>query len=214
MTNPRVYCYTGDKQRSDNDRKGFSKKAQILISLLIFGWLSAACTPALAARSANPDVDPTTDACHVSSAACETLTPASADLAKARGALTAFFDALNGGQYAKAAELYGGSYEELIDMNPDTDPNDHAALLENACAINGFQCLKVKGIVQEVQDWPDTFTFTLEFSNPDGGLFVLGPCCGASETDTLPRSRFEFTVMRVLQAGNTFRVQRLPVYVP
>jgi hypothetical protein len=48
----------------------------------------------------------------------------------------------------------------------------------------------------------------------DGGLFVLGACCGAAAADALPQSRFDFTVMRGPQAGSAFRVQRLPVYVP
>jgi len=87
-------------------------------------------------------------------------------------------------------------------------------LLERACAVNGFQCLKVKEIVQQVQDWPDTYTFTIEFLNPDGSLFVLGACCGASETDMPPQSRFDVVVMRIPQAGNALRVQSLPVYVP
>jgi len=132
----------------------------------------------------------------------------------ARAVLVAFFDALNAGWYSEAAVQYGGSYEELIDMNPDVDPNDHAALLERACTINGFQCLKVKEIVQQVQDWPDTYIFTIEFLNPDGSLFVLGACCGASETDMPPQSRFDVVVRRLPQAVNSLQVQSLPVYVP
>ncbi len=189
-------------------------KAQILISLLVFSLLGAACTPSAIASIPATSVDPTTDACHVTAALCETLTPAAAELAQARGALEAFFDALNAGQFEKAAEIYGGSYENLIDMNPEVDPINHAALLERACTINGFQCLKVREVVGEKQDWPDTFTFTVEFSNPDGSLFVLGECCGGGETASQSQSRFDFTVIRITQAENALRVQGLPVYVP
>lgn len=189
-------------------------KTQILISLLAFSLLGAACTSSAIASIPPTNVDPTTDACRVNIALCETLTPGTGDLAQARGALEAFFDALHAGAYEKAAEIYGGSYESLIDINPEVDPNNHAALLERACTVNGFQCLKVKEVVREKQDWPDTFTCTVEFTKPDGSLFVLGKCCGASETDSQPQSQFDFTVMRIPQLGGAFRVQGLPVYVP
>ncbi len=189
-------------------------KTQIFIFLLIFSLLGTACTSSAMASIAPASVDPTTDACRVTIDLCETLTPAATDSAQARGAFEAYFDALNAGQYEKAAEIYGGSYENLIDMNPEVDPDNHSALLERACAINGFQCLKVRAVVREKRDWPDTFTFTVEFSNPDGSLFVLGDCCGAAEIDNQPQSQFDFTVMRVPQSGGAFRVQGLPVYVP
>jgi hypothetical protein len=158
-------------------------------------------------------VDPTTDDCKLAS---KTINPSPSvdNVVLARAVLVAFFDALNGGWYAEVAAQYGGSYAELIDMNPTVNPYDHAALLERACTINGFQCLKVKEIVQQVSDWPDSYTFTIEFLNPDSNPFVLGACCGASETDMPPQSRPDVVVMRLPQAGYAFRVQRLPVYVP
>jgi hypothetical protein len=191
-------------------------KVQILISLIIFSLLGVACTPSTTVPSTQMSVDPTTDACKLSAEASKTLTPSASanNMVLARAVLVAFFDALNDGWYAEADVQYGGSYEELIAMNPGVDPNDHTALLEHACTINGFQCLKVKQIVQQVQDWPDTYTFTIEFLNPDSSPFVLGTCCGASETDMPPQSRFDVVVMRVPQAGNALRVQSLPVYVP
>ena len=191
-------------------------KVQILISLIIFGLLSVACAPSTTLPSTQMSVEPTTDACKVSAEASKTITPSPSvdNMMLACEALVTFFDALNGGWYAEAAAQYGGSYAELIEMNPSVDPNDHAVLLERACTINGFQCLKVKEIVLQVQDLPDTYTFTIEFLNPDGSLFVLGACCGASETDMPPQSRFDVIVMRHPQTDNAFRVKRLPVYVP
>ncbi len=131
--------------------------------------------------------------------------------ALARAALLKFFGALAEGRYAEAASLYAGSYEELISMNPDVDPGDHAALLQRACTQNGFQCLPVKQIVQEAQSWPDVHTFTVEFENPDGSTFTLNPCCG---TEAAPQSRFDFTVAKMTAGDGAYRVQRLPVYVP
>ena len=190
-------------------------KAHILIWLSIIGLLSAACAPSPSSvvSTARVGIDPTTDACKVSAEACGTLTqtPGLDDLALARAALGAFFDALNGSQYAKAEALYGGGYEELAAMNPSIDPNDRAALLENACTVNGYQCLKVKNIVQQTQTAPDSFAFTVEFANVDGGLFGLGPCCSGAGTVAPPQSEFAYTVLKV---GDAFQVQGLPVYVP
>jgi hypothetical protein len=188
-------------------------KAWILISLLILGLLSAACAPSTVVSTAYVGADPTADACKVAAEACGTLTPAadSDDLAMARAALMALFDALNEGEYAKAEALYGGGYEVLAAMNPAVDPNDGATLLENACTINGYQCLKVKNIVHETQTAPDCFAFTVEFMNVDGGLFGLGACCSGGATEAPPQTEFAYTVLKV---GNAFRVQELPVYVP
>ena len=136
------------------------------------------------------------------------------DIEKARLTLITFFELLSKGIYVMASELYGGSYKELIEMNPGLDADDHAALLESACTVNGFQCLLLKDIVHAVQDWPDTFTFTVTFLNPDGSLFELGACCGNAATELPPQSSFDFTVMRLPQAGDLFLVQRLPVYLP
>ena len=57
--------------------------------------------------------------------------------------LTRFFSYLHDGLYTEAARLYGGSYQELAEMNSLIDPADYEALWENACKVNGFQCLYV-----------------------------------------------------------------------
>jgi hypothetical protein len=58
----------------------------------------------------------------------------------------------------------------------------------------------------------DMYVFQVEFNNPDGSLFVLGPCCGASETEMPPVSQFEYGVAR--NADGKFLVMELPPYVP
>jgi hypothetical protein len=65
---------------------------------------------------------------------------------EAEAALTDFYDLLNQGEYEKAVELYGGSYEELEYFNPEMDPEDRAGLLAAACEINGFFCLPVSSV--------------------------------------------------------------------
>jgi hypothetical protein len=123
-----------------------------------------------------------------------------------------FFDQLNAGQYAQAAELYGGSYEVMIEHNPLLDPEDHAALFQAACQINGAQCLKVKSSVLQPGAEKDQFTFLVEFSNPDGSLFVQGACCGGSETEFPPQSHFPLRVAK--DSNGKFTVLDPPIYTP
>lgn len=150
-------------------------------------------------------------------AACMTATSTPAPTAlpstasEAQAALITFFDQLNARQYAEADALFGGDYEQLKIFSADVDPADHATLWANACAQAGLQCLKVRtATFQSLQG--DTYSFQVEFSQPDGSLFVLGPCCGASETEMPPVSQFEYRVTR--NANGKFFVMDLPPYVP
>jgi len=132
------------------------------------------------------------------------------DQEPARQVLVDFFNQLNSAQYGQAATLFNGAYEVLRDYNPEVDPADHAQLWQNGCQINGLQCLHVRTAEFKEQNG-DILVFTVEFSNPDGSLFVRGPCCGADETEQPPQSQFEF---RVQKSGSDFLVLDLPVYVP
>jgi hypothetical protein len=144
-------------------------------------------------------------------APAEAQSPSDQELA--RQSLLDFFRHLNAGQYAEASQLYGGSYGHLIESNPGLDHEDHAALLRNACTVNGFQCLRVRSAhLQERASSGAEFQFMVEFSTPEGELFVRGPCCGASETDMPSQSEFTFFVAR--SEDGVYRVQELPVYVP
>lgn len=116
--------------------------------------------------------------------------------------------------YERAAALYGGSYETLIDLNPELDPQDHIALLRNACEVNGYQCLRLREVIYSSAGWgpggAQVVSFNVYLADPDGRIFELGPCCG--EQDGLPQTRFSFTV-REAEDG-TFKVLELPPYVP
>ena len=161
-----------------------------LLSLIVLAVTAAACT------------SPTTST--------QQIEPSQAEAAQET--LVRFFDQLNAGQYGQAAELYGGSYETMIEHNPSLDADDHAALFEAACQINGAQCLKVKSAVLQTGGEPSQYTFLVEFSNPDGSLFIQGPCCGGNETDFPPQSQFPFRVIR--DADGKFTVLDPPVYTP
>ena len=161
------------------------RKYFFLLCVLLYGCTSPATTAA-----------PTS----LPSTACE-----------AQEVLIHFFDFLNEKQYAEADTLYGGDYEQLQVFNPSADPADHAALWSWSCESAGLQCLKVRSATFTILQG-DTYVFQVEFSNADGSLFVLGPCCGADETEMPPVSLFEYRVART--DDGHFRVLDLPPYTP
>jgi len=59
-----------------------------------------------------------------------------------------------------------------------------------------FKSLVSDGVLQEPV-LPYEFRFIVEFKYDDGTLIMLGPCCGATETDMPPKSQFPYTVVRV-----------------
>jgi hypothetical protein len=130
---------------------------------------------------------------------------------EAHEALIKFFSLLNSEKYEAADALYGGSYEQLQVFNTDIDSSNHAALWAGACERSGLQCLKVRTATFKFLQG-DTYIFQVEFSNTDGSLFVLGPCCGANETEMPPVSQFEYRVSR--KTPGKFSVIDLPPYVP
>lgn len=141
--------------------------------------------------------------------ACTSMTD---ETDQARQALMDFFSHLEQGDYAAAREWYGGGYEILVGYNPSLAPDDHTSLWRNACSLNGFQCIVVRTAAFNELTGQGEYIFTVEFNNPDGTLFVLGPCCGATETEMPPVSQFEYRVAK--NSDGDFVVLDLPVYVP
>lgn len=139
-------------------------------------------------------------------------TPAGNETEQARQALVAYFDSLNQADYEKTIDLYGGSYETMIDHNPSLDPEDRPVLWKNACAINGAECDLLVRTMEFKESTGDEYIFIVEFSNPDGTRFTLGPCCGGNETDFPPVSQFEYRVKK--SSNGKFVVLDLPVYYP
>ncbi len=130
---------------------------------------------------------------------------------KARSTLVNFLTSLNTKKYGEAVPLYGGEYEQLQVFNPQIDPSDHVALWTWVCENQLLRCLQVRSATLQHQEG-DTYVFQVEFSNPDGSQFILGPCCGANETEMPPVSQFEYTVMK--NAEGQFAVMNTPPYVP
>lgn len=136
--------------------------------------------------------------------------PASEEI-QAAHALDTFLRLLHQKDYAAAVPLYGSDYGQLQDWNPDINPSDYATLWERACEQNGLQCLEPRS-AGSIRQETDAYIFQVEFNNPDGSLFVRGPCCGANETEMPPVSQFEFTVTR--NSAGSFVVMNTPPYVP
>ncbi len=162
-----------------------------ILMVISFGLFLASCN----ARKTEPPAD-----------------KAGEDATRAQRSLITFLENLHAGRYEEAARLYGGTYEIMIDHNPNLDPNDYIGLLRNACTINGAACLELKSITLEKEAAANEFDFKVEFMNEDGSLFVLGPCCGGNETDTPPQSVFTFTVIE--KDNGDFVVIEMPPYVP
>lgn len=131
---------------------------------------------------------------------------------QAQAVLIEFFNAINQGFYDQAVALYGGSYEELEYFNPTIEPDDQVALLRAACEINGFMCLPIlDSTLVETHNKQD-FVYEVTFANPDGSLFVLGPCCGADEETMPPVSVFSVQVR--CENDDLFLVLDLPPWLP
>lgn len=129
----------------------------------------------------------------------------------ARTTLIDFLTLLNTGSYEEATPYYGGEYEALQVFNTQIDPADRTALWSWACENRLLQCLEIRS-VELLRQEENTFVFEVEFNNPDGSLFVRGPCCGATETEMPPQSKFAFRVTR--SAEGSFVVLDTPPYVP
>jgi hypothetical protein len=130
----------------------------------------------------------------------------------AEAALIDFYHQLNQGEYEKAVELYGGSYEELEYFNPEMDPDDKAGLLAAACEINGFFCLVVSSVTAIDSGLQQPLLFEVSYANLDGSRFVLGPCCGATEEEMPPVD--VFTVRVNCEKQDECQVLDLPPWAP
>jgi len=156
---------------------------------------------------------PVAEAATATTAANQPLEPTSlpSTASEAHEVLVNFLTLLHTKNYKDAVPLYDGEYEQLQIFNNEIDPDDHSALWAWACDHQLLQCLEVRSATfQELRG--DSYVFQVEFSNPDGSLFVLGPCCGASETEMPSISQFEFTVSRT--TNSKFVVMNTPPYMP
>jgi hypothetical protein len=135
-----------------------------------------------------------------------------ADALAAEETLSSFLGMLAHGEYTEASALYAGPLDSLQVWNPEIDAQDVAGLIGYGCGNHLLQCLPVRTIQLADVAPPGELVFNVEFSFPDGALFVRGPCCGASSTEMPDQSNFAFRVQPKADGG--FVVLDLPPYVP
>jgi hypothetical protein len=143
----------------------------------------------------------------------ENLQPAKDDMTAAQTELVAYFANLANGDYAAAASAMTDNpdfWEMAKANNPEVDPDDQAGLLQAVCQFQTL-CMTVHDVVQAEQLAEDEYQFVVRFDAGGGEIFVLGPCCGADETEMPPVSEFAY---QVYKSGDSFRVAAEPLYVP
>jgi hypothetical protein len=181
------------------------KHYMIVVILLMPLIIGTACN--LANLPPDPEENPISE-----SDQAEDADPTPELLTQAEKMVLDYFSALNQADYAKAVDLYGGPYEILQGYNPTLDPEDHTALLQAGCEFNGLMCLPVREVLSVQTSDNKEFIFDVEFANPDGSAFVLGPCCGETEETMPPQSVFKIGVH--CQEEGACQVMDLPPYVP
>ncbi len=198
-----IYYWADQLRNFETQQTDLGTADALTTKVLFFGSGDATATPIEQQSMANIAEEVITQATHQ-------VDPEKVEAA--RQILTAYFELLIQGKYSEAAELYGGSYDILRGNNPTIPGDDFAGLLEAGCTLNGFVCtLSIKNEVSYAMIAPDTYRFSLELQNPDGSLFILGPCCGASEDESPPVSQFDF-IVKTTEKG--YQIMTLPVYVP
>ena len=123
----------------------------------------------------------------------------------------AFFEHLSEGRYEKAADMYAGDYTALASLTSLISPDDYAGLWKNGCEISGLQCLPIYRIISTEKFSLNEFIVHVEFRDKSGGIYVHGPCCGATIEDSQPVSRF---VVYVIERDGRYYVTSLPVFSP
>jgi len=132
--------------------------------------------------------------------------------AAAQESLRTFLTLLAEGNYGEASRLYGGPVDAMQAWFPDQDPQDVAGLLGRACGNHLLQCLPIRSIQPARAAVPGEIAFDVEFSLPDGTLFVRGPCCGATSAEMPDESSFTFRVRP--EADGSYPILDLSPYVP
>ena len=101
---------------------------------------------------------------------------------------------------AKLVELYGGSYQGLMNLFPETDPSDKRELIDQY--LKRIPKLSLKEIVDQTEVSKDEYTFVITLKQEDGTLFQT------KEFDTIT-DKFTYTVKRV---DGKLKLIELPPY--
>jgi hypothetical protein len=136
------------------------------------------------------------------------------DLSIAENALISFFDHLDSQNFEKALELFelnhsADSWEGLEIFSLPEERDNRAQVLKNYCAATGT-CLKAM-VIDTIKENEETYNLLVQFKRADGSIFILGPCCGATEEEMPSQKEFNFKVKKI---NNEFKVITTPIYVP
>ena len=137
------------------------------------------------------------------------------ELMRAEETLVSFFAYLSNQDFEKALSLFelsddpANSWEGLEIFSLPEDRNDKTKVLKNYCQATGT-CLKAR-VIETKKEYNDTYNLVVQFQNADDSVFVLGPCCGATEEEMPPQDKFNFKVKKI---NNVFKVATAPIYVP
>ena len=118
--------------------------------------------------------------------------------------LIKYFAELHDGNYEQAVKHFEGSFLVLQALNPNDSTEDHVALLEDACEINGFLCLNVLEIVSAEKVDEHTYQVEVVFEYEDGSAVT------AESIPSVDANPFVFTV---IEHEGEFFVQDLPLAV-
>lgn len=134
------------------------------------------------------------------------------DEKRAEEALLSVFAYLNDQNYDSASqllELEDETWEWLASFSLEEERSDKAKVLETYCEATGT-CLKAR-IIETADEGAGVYNSVVQFENNDGSVFILGPCCGATEEEMPPQDKFSFKTIKI---NGTYKVATPPLYVP
>jgi hypothetical protein len=114
--------------------------------------------------------------------------------------LEQYIQAVSNRDAVQLVELYGGSYQGLINLFPKTDPDDKEKLVEQYLKL--MPKITLNEIISQSEGSKDEYKFVITLKQEDGTLFKT------REFDTIT-DKFTFTVKKV---DDKLKILQLPPY--
>ncbi|MFC5651251.1 hypothetical protein ACFPYJ_19495 [Paenibacillus solisilvae] len=114
--------------------------------------------------------------------------------------LKKYIQAVEDRDTVRLVELYGGGYQGLINLFPETDPDDKQKLVEQYLKL--MPKITLKEIISQSEGSKDEYKFVITLKQEDGTLFKT------REFDTIT-DKFTYTVKRV---DDKLKIIELPPY--
>jgi hypothetical protein len=128
---------------------------------------------------------------------------------EASKALVSSLSDLSRGCVKTAAECCEGSYVEPGGNAPDGDETTAESRWQLIC--QQYLCLPITRISEVQKTAPETTTFEVIFTWPDGQLLEIGACCCGNPAASPPVWQFAYPVAF---KDSAWKVMRGPLYVP